>query len=151
MKKNTRKRNVSTKKTGLRRTLSPEAIQQHVTVHFLEILIMVKLFHWKTHNYATHKATDELYEKLNELFDKFVEVLLGKTNIRTDLLKRHTISLIDLSTNLELIHKIKQFMNHLVSFNNIKSMNIGENTDLYNIRDEILGECNKFLYLLSFT
>ena len=25
---------------------------------------MVKLFHWKTHSYATHKATDELYDKL---------------------------------------------------------------------------------------
>ena len=34
------------------------AFQKQITVVFLEMLMMVKLFHWKTHSYATHKATD---------------------------------------------------------------------------------------------
>jgi hypothetical protein len=38
----------------------------------LEMIMMVKLFHWKTHSYATHKATDELYSKLNEHVDQFI-------------------------------------------------------------------------------
>ena len=45
---------------------SAPKFQQEITVKFMEILIMIKLFHWKTHSYATHKATDELYSKLNE-------------------------------------------------------------------------------------
>jgi predicted ATPase len=157
MKKSNMKKN-NTKKRAIKRRrrmslrgglLKIEEIQQDLTVHFLQVLLMVKLFHWKTRNYATHKATDELYEKLNELFDKFIEVLLGKTDIRTDLVNQQTISLVDLNLPEELKFKIKQFMAYLVEWNNVESINIAENTDLYNIRDEILGECNKFLYLLS--
>jgi hypothetical protein len=33
---------------------------------------------------------------------------------------------------------------------NHKAMKIMSNTDLLNIRDEILGDMNQFLYLLSF-
>ena len=158
MKKNTRKQSGPKRTTlkrkrflrgGLQNPETIQKIQQDLTIHFLEILMMVKIFHWKTQNYSTHKASDELYEKLNELFDKFIEVLLGKTNIRTNLLKHHKISLVDLSSDSEMKPKINQFKNYLVSFNKMKIMNTGENTDLYNIRDEILGECNKFLYLLS--
>ena len=158
MKKNTRKQSGSKRTTlkrkrflrrGLQNPETIQKIQQDLTIHFLEILMMVKIFHWKTQNYSTHKASDELYEKLNELFDKFIEVLLGKTNIRTDLLNHHNISLVDLSSDSEMKPKINQFKNYLVSFNKMEIMNTGEITDLYNIRDEILGECNKFLYLLS--
>ena len=150
-KSNTKKRAIKRRRRMSLRggLLKIEEIQQDLTVHFLQVLLMVKLFHWKTRNYATHKATDELYEKLNELFDKFIEVLLGKTDIRTDLVNQQTISLVDLNLPEELKFKIKQFMAYLVEWNNVESLNIAENTDLYNIRDEILGECNKFLYLLS--
>ena len=39
--------------------------QKEITIVFFEMLLMVKLFHWKTTSYPTHKATDELYTKLN--------------------------------------------------------------------------------------
>jgi len=42
---------------------------------FIEILNTIKLYHWKTHSYAEHKATDELYSKLNEHIDSFVQRL----------------------------------------------------------------------------
>ena len=45
---------------------------------FLHMLNTVKLYHWKTTSFSTHKATDELYGTLNEQLDKFVEVMLGK-------------------------------------------------------------------------
>ena len=61
---------------------SAQPFQQEITVKFMEMLMMVKLYHWKTHSFATHKATDELYAKLNEHIDTFIEVLLGKTEIR---------------------------------------------------------------------
>jgi DNA-binding ferritin-like protein len=53
-------------------------------MYFFEMLLMIKLFHWKTFNYALHKASDEIYEKINEHMDRFrfMEVLLGKSNIR---------------------------------------------------------------------
>ena len=72
--------------------------QREITVKFLEILLMIKLFHWKTTSFATHKATDELYASLNTNIDTFIEVLLGKSGSRTDLLSNKNIALIDLNS-----------------------------------------------------
>ena len=49
---------------------------------FLGILNTVKLYHWNTHSYAKHKATDDLYSLLNEHIDKFVEIMMGKDEKR---------------------------------------------------------------------
>ena len=129
---------------------SMSAFQKQVTVVFLEMLMMVKLFHWKTHSYATHKATDELYESLNEHIDHFIEVLLGKTGSRIDLMSKKSISLIDLNSPESLKSKIASFKSYLVGLDNNKALKTMSNSDLFNIRDEILGDLNKFLYLLTF-
>ena len=110
----------------------------------------VKLYHWKTTSYATHKATDELYTKLNENIDSFIEVLLGKTGKRTDLMKQKTLRLIDLSSPESLKREIDGFKRYLVNLNDNKAMKQMLNSDLYNIRDTILGDLNQFLYLLTF-
>ena len=124
--------------------------QKQITIVFLEMLMMVKLFHWKTHSYATHKATDGLYDDLNEHIDKFIEVLLGKTGSRIDLMSKKTISLIDLNSQESLKSKIMSLKSYLVGLNNNKALSTMSNSDLFNIRDEILGDLNKFLYLLTF-
>ena len=124
--------------------------QKQITIVFLEMLMMVKLFHWKTHSYATHKATDELYESLNEHIDHFIEVLLGKTGSRIDLMSKKSISLIDLNSPESLKSKIASFKSYLVGLDNNKALKTMSNSDLFNIRDEILGDLNKFLYLLTF-
>ena len=123
---------------------------KEITVIFFEMLLMVKLFHWKTHSYATHKATDELYGKLNEDIDKFIEILLGKTGSRIDLMGHKSISLIDLNSQEQLKSKIESFKSYLVGLTNNKGLTSMTNTDLLNIRDEILGDMNQFLYLLTF-
>jgi hypothetical protein len=132
-----------------RKNIKKNNFQQEITCKFLEMLIMVKLYHWKTYSYAQHKATDGLYDKLNEDIDKFIEVLLGKTEKRTNLLKQTKISLIDLSTKEQLKHQIDKFKTYLVSLTFNTFMIKMSNTDLLNIRDEILGDLNQFLYLLT--
>jgi DNA-binding ferritin-like protein len=124
--------------------------QKQITIVFLEMLMMVKLFHWKTHSYATHKATDQLYDSLNDNMDKFIEVLLGKTGSRIDLMNNKTISLIDLNSQESLKSKIMSLKNYLVGLDNNKALSTMSNSDLFNIRDEILADLNKFLYLLTF-
>ena len=141
------KKNGDTRKrkyTGL------SAFQKEITIVFLEILMMVKLFHWKTTSYATHKATDELYTKLNENIDSFIEILLGKTSLRTDLMSNKNIRLIDLSSQESLKKEVESFKRYLVGLSNNKAMLSMSNTDLFNIRDTILGDLNQFLYLLTF-
>ena len=142
MKRNKRSRSMR------RKTTSVKNFEKEITVIFLEMLLMVKLFHWKTHSFATHKATDELYDSLNDHIYNFIEVLLGKTGNRIDLMNHKTISLIDLESSSKLKSKIESFKSYLVSLTN--NMSVMTNTDLLNIRDEILGDMNKFLYLLTF-
>jgi len=118
-------------------------LDKQITVYFMEMLMMVKLFHWKTHSFATQKATDELYDSLNGHIDTFIEVLLGKTGTRINLLGKKSISLVDLNSRASLKARIEQFKHFLERLPD-------QGTDLMNIRDEILGDLNKFLYLLTF-
>ena len=90
-------RSMRSKKNRTMSSRSTSSFDKQITVYFLEMLMMVKLFHWKTHSFATHKATDELYESLNEHIDKFIEVLLGKTGSRINLAQKRSLSLIDLN------------------------------------------------------
>ena len=143
-------KNNKTRSLRLSNSASLAALQKEITIVFLEILMMVKLYHWKTHSYATHKATDDLYSKLNENIDHFIEVLLGKTGERTDLTSQKTIRLMDLTSPESLKREVEAFKGYLVALNDNKAMQQMSNTDLYNIRDEILGDLNQFLYLLTF-
>ena len=124
--------------------------QKEISATFLEMLLMVKLFHWKTTSYATHKATDELYLKLNANIDSFIEILLGKTGSRIDLMSKSNIRLVDLSSQESLKREVEAFKGYLVGLNDNKALQTMSNTDLFNIRDTILGDLNQFLYLLTF-
>jgi DNA-binding ferritin-like protein len=139
------------KKTRKNKKMSSyNTLEKEITIKFLEMLLMIKLFHWKTHSFATHKATDELYSKLNSNIDSFIEVLLGKTNTRINLMNVKNIKLIDLNSTESLKNHIESFKSYLISLNNNPTMKQMSNTDLYNIRDTILGDMNQFLYLLTF-
>lgn len=143
-------KNKGTRSIRLSNSSTVAAFQKEITVVFLEMLLMVKLFHWKTTSYATHKATDDLYTKLNANIDEFIEVLLGKSGSRTDLMSNKTIKLVDLSSVESLKREVDCFKGYLISLNDNTAMKRMANTDLFNIRDTILGDMNQFLYLLTF-
>ena len=118
--------------------------QDKMILFFIEILNMVKVYHWQTFSYSTHKATDQLYEELNENIDKYVEVMLGKIPSRPNLPSKNIFlrTFTNISSFLKEIEKSKKFLINI---------HYGpENSDLLNIRDEILGNLNQFTYLLSF-
>ena len=125
------------------------SFQKEITIKFFEMLLLIKLFHWKTYSYSTHKATDQLYESLNEHMDKFMEVLLGKSQIRMNFKDQKTIPLMDMESQEKLSEKIHLFINYLVNLSSNKAMVLMNDTGLFNIRDEILEDMNQFLYLLS--
>lgn len=116
---------------------------------FLELLNTVKLYHWNTLSFAQHKATDELYGKLNEHIDSFIEVLLGKTQGRIQKMEKQ-LDLYQFSMNEEVDfkHKIHEYRKFLIDLNRVFPS--AEDSDLLNIRDEIVGDLNQFLYLMTF-
>jgi hypothetical protein len=111
---------------------------------FLHMLNTVKLYHWKTTSFSTHKATDELYSSLNEQLDKFVEVMLGKREMGGRKLLHVSMVKLGVYSNNEAFKKqIESYKQFLLD------LDASFGPDLLAIRDEILAEFNKFLYLLS--
>lgn len=139
--KTAHKRSHSTSKT--RKNRGQSFMRSFITM-MLESLMMVKLYHWKTHSFASHKATDELYSALNGHMDNFVEVLMGMSGSRANFLDTKSIKLVDLSNKKQLVNRVNIIKNQLSGME--KHINA---TDLLNIRDEILGDLNKFMYLLT--
>jgi hypothetical protein len=113
---------------------------------FMEMLHMIKIYHWNTHSYSQHKATDELHERLSSNIDKFVEVFLGKTESRLRHLDEK-IRLLNLRTTNDFKERIFRFREFLIEMTDCFHKN--RDSDLLNIRDEILGDLNQFLYLLT--
>ena len=124
---NTRKRYSNTSSTN-------SNFEKQITVTFLEMLLMVKLFHWKTHSYATHKATDELYSKLNQNIDHFIEVLLGKMGGRVNLMNVKMLPLKDFDSINAFKREIESYKRFLINLDNQKSqlikININDPTNL---------------------
>ena len=123
--------------------------QGQMVIMFLQMLNTIKLYHWKTTSFAEHKATDELYAKLNGTIDSFVEIMLGKENRergnRVDLTSTKHISLSDFSNVSELKREVEMYKHYLT-----KMPLQDTDSDLLNTRDEMLGHLNHFTYLLTF-
>jgi len=132
----------STRRRNRKQTSNPQIVKK-----FMELLTMIKLYHWKTHSYSQHKATDELYEKLNENIDRFVEVLLGKSGARIKMLESK-MNMYDLETKGELREHLLEYRQFLVDMN--RSFHEKKDSDILSIRDDILADMNQFLYLLTF-
>jgi hypothetical protein len=120
--------------------------QQHIVTMFLQMLNTVKLYHWKTSSYAQHKATDELYSNLNSTIDTFVEIMLGKTGGRVNLTGTKSIPLLDYTDVSGFKREVEMYKDYLIDL----QVDGHKDTDLLNVRDEILGHLNQFTYLLTF-
>ena len=146
--KSTGKKRSTKNTTSKRKTMRNNNTKKTKIVRiFLEVLNMVKLYHWKTHSYAQHKATDELYEKLNDNIDKFIEVLLGKDESRIKMIEKR-IDLMDADSLTDFKLKIYEFREFLVDMNIY--FNGKRDSDILSIRDDILVDINQFLYLMTF-
>jgi hypothetical protein len=141
------KRNKTSNKTSriTKCKISPEK-KAHIVRCFIEMLNIVKLYHWKTHSYPQHKATDELYEKLNTNIDRFVEVLLGKDDSRVKMVEKRMV-LIEVENTKGIKAKIHEYRSFLTDMNRVFDKD--KDSDLLSIRDDILESLNQFLYLLT--
>ena len=77
MKKTVKNRKIRNKTSKCRFSNKTDIIKK-----LMELLNMIKLYHWKTNKYGHHVATDDMYKKLDGNIDKFVEIYLGKNQSR---------------------------------------------------------------------
>jgi DNA-binding ferritin-like protein len=111
---------------------------------FLKIQQQLRVFHWQTESYAQHKAFGKAYENLDELIDQFIEVFTGKYG-RPKAKFTYNIELKNYDENFAT--EIDDAIYFLIEI--AKTLDATADTDLLNIRDEMLSELNRLKYLLS--
>ena len=106
----------------------------------------IKLYHWQTSSYARHKATDDVIKSLDEHIDLFVEVWMGKYGRPKMTKTTDTVTIKNMAdkTAHTFIKTCLAYLEGPLS----KSLK-GSDSDLANIRDEMLGELHQLLYLFS--
>lgn len=107
----------------------------------------VKIYHWETMQFSRHKSTDDLLEKLDDSIDKFVEVYIGKYGRPKLTPKTGTIRLRNYNDE-EGQELLKQAIEWLTT--RLPKLLSSKDTDLLNIRDEIVADLNQTLYLFTF-
>jgi hypothetical protein len=115
---------------------------------FLHLRDQIKLYHWQTRMYARHVATDSILEKLEKHIDSFVEIYIGKYGRPRLTGKNAIISLQNVTEAgiTRLVHASIKYLQGPLT----KSLHAID-TDLFNIRDEMIGELHQLLYLFTLT
>ena len=113
---------------------------------FLGLQCQFKILHWQTKGYARHIAFGNTYDTLDDLIDQYVEISMGKVGRFSIDESSRTIEIFNLQDIdiVKFLQKIKEFLIGLKS-----ELSPENDTDLLNLRDEMLGEVNKLAYLLT--
>ncbi len=130
-------------KGGLRKTMRNTTTGGDIVSHLLTIRNQVKLYHWQTGSFARHKATDDLTAALDLNIDAFVESYMGRYGRPSvsGSIKLHNFS--ESAARAFVAKETKYLQNEL-------PRKIGKNdSDLLNLRDTILGDLTKVLYLFT--
>jgi hypothetical protein len=119
----------------------------HFDVHFFFTLRdQIKLYHWQTTSFARHKATDDAIKALDERIDAYVETYAGKYGRPKLTSRSNRIELSNL-TEKTILPFLRKCI-HILT-NNLVSKLSPTDTDLISIRDDMLAELNKLLYLFT--
>jgi len=110
----------------------------------LRIQNQLRIFHWQTTSYAEHKAFGKAYENLDGLIDSFVEAFFGKYG-RNKAKLSYSIELKNYEGDA--ISFIDNSYDFLRNFNSEFSPE--SDSELLNIRDEMLSELDTLKYLLT--
>lgn len=111
----------------------------------VQVQLQWKFLHWQTFGDAKHRLYGEIYDKLGELIDDFAETMMGKYG-RPEFDSEFALMFQDISSL-----SIQNFMDGITEFLVSMSDELDSryDTDLLNLRDEMLGTINKSKYLLT--
>jgi len=104
----------------------------------------LRILHWQTGSYAQHKAFGKAYDQLGDLIDTFMECFMGKYGRFR--LQSKSIQIINME-ELDLEDFIQGSTEFLIGMTD--TLDPEADTDLLNIRDEMLGKINVLKYLLT--
>jgi hypothetical protein len=114
----------------------------------LEFLVghtnQIRLYHWKTKSFSRHKATDKYLQKVEPIIDAVIESLQGGRETRiNDSFTSKFITLTDQSAT-EYLKRCRFWLE------NRFPILLNENeTDVLNLRDEILANLTRLMYIFT--
>jgi DNA-binding ferritin-like protein len=118
-------------------------MHSEIIIFLMNYQQQLKGLHWQTKSYARHKAYGKMYDKLNNFIDTFAEISMGKYG-RIEF-KNTSLAIYDIESP-----ELSDYLSGIVEYLNSISDKLDEtDTDLLNLRDEILAETNKLKYLLT--
>ena len=120
-------------------------MKEELTLKLVQIQLQFKFLHWQTFGDAKHRAYGELYDSIGDHIDTFTEAMMGKYG-RPDFESEFVIAFQDIQSI-----NIQNFIDGIVEFlvGMTEILDSKYDTDLLNIRDEILASINKLKYLLT--
>jgi len=113
---------------------------------FFHTQLQLKVLHWQTKGYARHKAFGETYETLEGLIDEYDEVCMGKHG-RFILQEQNKTITIENLPEVDIVEFLQKTKTALIGIS--KDLSAQSDTDLLNLRDEMLASINKLAYLLT--
>jgi hypothetical protein len=139
---NSTRRNVPSLFGGRTNTRKAKKGGEIVTVLF-HMRSQVKLYHWQTRSFSEHEATDDLVTALDTNIDKFIEVYMGRYG-RPYIKKTLPVKNLTVSGIRGFITKSDEWLT-----SSLPRMLKKTDSDLLNIRDEILADLNQIKYLFT--
>jgi len=104
-----------------------------------------KILHWQTMSFSQHKSFDEIVSSLSENIDEFIETYMGKYG-RVIAAGTFNINLANYK-DTDFVALTNNYIEFLIGLSNV--LDKTQDSDLLNIRDEILGSLNQLKYLLT--
>jgi DNA-binding ferritin-like protein len=140
--------------------ITPKAEAIQIAEYLTNFLSKVKMLHWYTLNYDLHKILNDVYDNLNIHFDSLQEEIIGTSRINSysfpnlDLSNSKTLSsdycfLSSDKTIIEFYNNLTKEIKSILCGNEFNSYISNNYTGINNIKEEILSEINKSLYLIS--
>jgi len=111
----------------------------------MQMINQYKILHWQTKSYSQHKSFDGIFESLEENIDTFIETYMGKYG-RVIAANAFNLTLANYQ-DTDYIALTNKYIGFLIGLNNM--LDKVQDSDLLNIRDEIVGSLNQLKYLLT--
>lgn len=113
---------------------------------FLAVRSQIKIFHWQTKSYAKHIASDSFITDFDKLTDQFIEVLQGSRNKRLHIQSSFKYVNYNSDKAINILHLFRKFLRR-----DLVKILRKDDTELLNIRDELISLTNQTLYLFTLT
>jgi hypothetical protein len=120
-------------------------MKEEIILKLVQIQLQFKFLHWQTFGYAKHKSYGKIYDNLGDLIDSFTESMMGKYG-RPEFESEFSIMFQDIKAM-----NVQNFLDGITEFlvGMTDQLDSRYDTDLLNLRDEMLTEINKLKYLLT--